>query len=314
VSSRERAAPAQDPAAGLDDSESAGSEPCVWLVLLVSADDELAVCDGLALVDADLLGDADLLAAALDVDELTAGPACCAGEFVQLPVGVGAACLVSVTGAVDVCVTVLVPVTVGLTVPVAVPLGLAVPVVLLLTAGVLWTAGGVELLDWTAGLGFFTFCETAACELAVDDGHVVPAAEPVPPEDAVVSCVPPPSTPLPELPEAEPGVELDGLEPNPTDCPIPWRIDGTVASTIPTANSAKPTAKAGRRMASRQSRGRGACRGRSGLARWVPGAVCPWRSACQPRTRAAYQRRARSARMLKTADTPPASQNLRAVA
>ena len=146
MSSRERAAPAQDPAAGLDDSESAGSEPCVWLVLLVSADDELAVCDGLALVDADLLGDADVLAAALDLDELTAGPACCAGEVVQLPVGVGVACLVTVTRGVTVGVGVGVTVAVGLTVTVAVPLGLAVPVVVL-TAGVLLTAGGVELLD-----------------------------------------------------------------------------------------------------------------------------------------------------------------------
>ena len=188
----------------------------------MSADDELAVCDGLALVDADLLGDADLLAAALDVDELTAGPACCAGELVQLPVGVGAACLVSVTGGVDVCVTVfvtvLVPVTVGLTVTVAVPLVLAVPVVLLLTAGVLWTAGGVELLDWTAGLDFFTFCEAAACELAVDDGHVVPGAGPVSPEDAVPGCVPPPSTPAPELPGPVLGVEL--CVPNPMEVAI----------------------------------------------------------------------------------------------
>ncbi len=49
-------------------------------------------------------------------------------------------------------------------------------------------------------------------------------------------------------------------------CTIPWRVTGTTDRITPTANTAAPTAKAGRSMASRQSLGRrgsrrcGACR------------------------------------------------------
>ena len=91
-------------------------------------------------------------------------------------------------------VTVFVTVAVGPAVTVTVVLGLAVPVVLLLADAVLWTAGGVELLD------FFTFGEAGACELAVDDEHVAAAAGPVVWPDAVPAGEPVPS-PWPPLPE-----------------------------------------------------------------------------------------------------------------
>ena len=39
-------------------------------------------------------------------------------------------------------------------------------------------------------------------------------------------------------------------------CTIAWRAGGTTDRTTPTANTAAPTAKAGRSIASRQSRGR----------------------------------------------------------
>jgi len=75
---------------------------------------------------------------------------------------------------------------------------------------------------------------------------------------------------------------------SPTDCPISVRIVGTVASTTPTANSAKPTAKAGRSIASRQSRGcRGAGRACPGFAFGTLGAAGWPRSTCQRRIRAA---------------------------
>jgi len=103
---------------------------------------------------------------------------------------------------------------------------------------------------------------------------------------------------------------------SPTDCPISVRIVGTVASTTPTANSAKPTAKAGRSIASRQSRGcRGAGRACPGVALWAVGAGCPPRIARHRRTRAARQRPTGAARTPRPADTfMAASRNVLAVA
>jgi hypothetical protein len=69
-----------------------------------------------------------------------------------------------------------------------------------------------------------------------------------------------------------PGVPLEEVlpviadQPDSVTCRIPWRAGGTTDRTTPTANTAAPTAKAGRSMASRQSLGRfgsrrcGACR------------------------------------------------------
>jgi hypothetical protein len=228
---------------------------------------------------------------------------------VQLPAGAALPVLVTVTCGIGVGVAVLVTVTVtlGLTVTVTVWLGLAVPVVLLLTGGVLWTAGGVELFD------FVTFCEAGACELVLDDEHVATAAGLLAPLDTWLADTPL-ADPGPEpLVPAEPDVELCEVKPS-TELTIPWRIDGTAASITPTANTAKPTAKAGRSMASRQSRGRWACRGLAGLDRWAPGAVCPWRSAYQPRASAAFQRRIMSASTLTAAARPRVSRNLPALA
>jgi hypothetical protein len=59
-----------------------------------------------------------------------------------------------------------------------------------------------------------------------------------------------------------PGVPLEEVlpvmadQPDSVTCRIPWRAGGTTDRTTPTANTAAPTAKAGRSMASRQSLGR----------------------------------------------------------
>jgi hypothetical protein len=184
--------------------------------------------------------------------------------------------------------------TVGLALPLAVPLELALalllvlPVLVLAEAVVLWEVAAVAELA----------CATDLDELDADGEHDATAAGLLAPPDTWLADASL-TDPGPELLVlVDPDVELCEVKPS-TELTIPWRIDGTAASNTPTANTAKPTAKAGRSMASRQSRGRCACRGRSGLARWAPGAVCPWRSACQPRARAAYQRRTRSATKLR---------------
>jgi len=105
---------------------------------------------------------------------------------------------VTVTGGVDFEVDVAVTVvklTVGLAVTVTVLSGPAVPVVLSLADAVLLAAGGVELLD------IFAFSEEGACELAVDDEHVVAGAGAVLWPDAVPASEPVPATwpPPPEL-------------------------------------------------------------------------------------------------------------------
>jgi hypothetical protein len=221
-----------------------------------------------------------------------------------LALGVG----VEVVGLGVVSVALALEVALPVAVAVVVPVGVPVAVAVLLVLPVL--AGAVALLLAEA------VPELAAApvldELAADDEHVAPAA----------GWLVPPGTSPADAPLADPGPALlvlagpdcEAVEMSPIDWPICVRIVGTAASTMPTANSAKPTAKAGRRMASRQSRGRCACRGRSGLARWVPGAVCPWRSTCQPRARAAFQRHIRSASMLTAAAKPRVSRNLPALA
>jgi len=176
--------PAQGPAGDSADD----TEPAVRLALLVPADDVLAVCDGFPLVDAGWLDDDDAFVA-FGFDEV-AGAAVGRGAVLpQLPVGVAVAVTVTVTRGAGVRVCVFVTVTVGLAVTVTVLLGLAVPVALLLTDAVLWTAGGVELLD------FFTVGEADARELAVADGHVVTGAGPVVWPDAVPASEPAPASP-----------------------------------------------------------------------------------------------------------------------
>jgi hypothetical protein len=130
------------------------TEPWVCAAPVPLAGDVVVVCDGLALVETDLLGVADLLGLVVGLDELLSVWARGVGEPVQPPVEAAVTVSVTVTcglgvDGVGVGVTVGVTVTLGLavTVTVTVTLGLAVPVVLSLTGGVVWTAGGVELLD-----------------------------------------------------------------------------------------------------------------------------------------------------------------------
>jgi hypothetical protein len=185
--------------------------------------------------------------------------------------------------------------TVELALSLVVPLALALPVlaeavVLLVTVEVAEVAGAA--LD----------------ELTVADEQEEGVVVTVCPPEVTTITAPPLSALAPPAVLVGPAGVL-GEPASPTDWNIGWRIDGTAASITPTANTAKPTAKAGRSMASRQSRGRGACRGLAGLARWAPGAVCPWRSTCQPRARAAFQRHSRSASTLTAAAMLRVSRN-----
>jgi hypothetical protein len=182
--------------------------------------------------------------------------------------------------AAGVAVLVTVMVTVALAVTVIVSVGLAVPVALSLADAVLCTAGGVELLD------FVTFCAAGACELAVDDRHGVAGGGTMPLADSLTCDAPAPFTEPP--PAGCDGPDGTAGEPNPTEVASSERIVGTVASTTPTANTAKPTAKAGRSIASRQSRGRcGAGRACPGFALRAVGAAGRPRSTRQRRIRAA---------------------------
>lgn len=224
-------------------------------------------------------------ALALDV-AVALGLALCVGEDVGLGLTLG--------------LDVVLPVPLGVALPVAVVVLLALAVPVLAEDAVLLVAAAVAELACAA------FDELA---LAGAHGEGVVAA--ACPPDVPPSAVPPPNPVPPPLVLVEPDAEL--CEPaSPTAWPMPWRMGGTAASITPTANTAKPTARAGRSMASRQSRGRCACRGRSGLAWRAPGAVGPWRSAYQPRPRAAFQRHTRSASTLTAAATPRASRNLAA--
>ena len=64
-------------------------------------------------------------------------------------------------------------------------------------------------------------------------------------------------------------------------CIIAWRAGGTADRTTPMANTARPTANAGRSIASRQSLGRCRSRGRGACRAW-PGRRRPTRLAAKP--------------------------------
>jgi hypothetical protein len=90
---------------------------------------------------------------------------------------------------------------------------------------------------------------------------------------------------------------------------IPCRAGGTAARTTPTANTATPTAKAGRSIASRQSLGRRGSLARCGAGLEPPRPGAPPRERSPPagtmrRTRSA-SRRARSPRRWNRAVTTP---------
>jgi hypothetical protein len=175
------------------------------------------------------------------------------------------------------------PVALGLALVLAVELPLALP----LPLGVPWLV--VAVVPWlVARAAVLACCAAAFDEPGGDVEHDGLAARLTRPGGAALRGAPVPN-PLPAPAElVGPGAELCELKPRSTDWTIPWRIGGTVASTTPTANSAKPTAKAGRSIASRQSRGRcGAGRTCPGFAGRPAGTAGRPRSACQRRTRAA---------------------------
>jgi hypothetical protein len=250
------------------------------------------------LVDAGGAGDDELLdddgasvTWVVGFDEVAGAEVGAGAVLLQLAVGVAVVCVLAVGLALGlelcagggVAVSVTVTVTGG-AVTVVAPLGVAVPPVVSVAGAVLRVAGGVELL------GFVTFCEAGAGVPAAagDDVHVGTAA----------GCEAPPGTRPADAPLTDPGPEPlaldepDGgfceVKPCSTEWNMPARIGGTAASTTPTANTAKPTAKAGRSIASRQSRGRcGAGRACPGFALRAVGAAGRPRSACQRRIRAA---------------------------
>ena len=108
--------------------------------------------------------------------------------------------------------------------------------------------------------------------------------------DAFVPCVPLPSR-AGGLAGEDDVPEMAELRSEPK-CPIPLRVVGTTARTIPTTNTAMPAAKAGLSMASRQSRGR-----------LVPS--CPAGRPCAPVPLAGHSRRNRSATEPADRDAKP---------
>jgi hypothetical protein len=108
------------------------------------------------------------------------------------------------------------------------------------------------------------FCADGDAQALREGGRITPRLLDGPPacEDAGEIVLPWPSA-------VGGALELVMLKAEPMALPTlinPWRVTGTTDRTTPTANTATPTAKAGRSMASRQSLGRrgsprcGACR------------------------------------------------------
>jgi hypothetical protein len=127
--------------------------------------------------------------------------------------------------------------------------GLLLPLAVLVGVAVL----GAALLDRTAVL-LFVAAFDGVDEADGDGEHDEIAPGDLPPADWLAGNAPP-------LPSAAPppvlvGVDAGVDELRPAVWRNWWRSGGTVASTMPTANTAKPTARAGRSIASRQSRGR----------------------------------------------------------
>ena len=290
------------------------------------------LADAGLLANADLLAGADPLAGEVRRGDAVALPLAPSwDEAVDAPAGAGVwlwqvldgvaaafAFVVAVEAGVALCVGLCEDVTLALALELALAvelllalaLGLALPLVVDVTALVDPTVLG--LLGGVVGLAFRA---AAVGVLGVEDGHGGLAAGWVAPGEAPLNWVAPPCTaPPPGLAELAAGICWP--KPCSTWRTSPWRSGGTAASTTPTANTAKPTAKAGRSIASRQSRGRcGAGRACPGVALWAVGAGCPPRIARQRRTRAARQRPTGAARTPRPADTSmAASRNVLAVA
>ena len=166
-------------------------------------------------------------------------------------------------------------------------LGLALLLALTVLVGLAELLAG--LLDWSEELVFAADFDELG-EAAGDDEHDAIAPGVLPPADAapgtaLFAC----AWPTPVLVGV--GVVLCELL-RPVVTKNWWRSGGTAASTTPMANTARPTASAGRSIASRQSPDRcGACRV------WDGPEPCPLRSDGAVRlVHSSCQRRSRPAR------------------
>lgn len=235
-----------------------------------------------ALADAEWLGDAEWPGDDDPVD-LTVGLAELLGVVLgvvlrQPPDGV----TVTVCSAAGLCVGlgfgvvvvgfgvgVVLPLPLGLGEVLALALGLALLLALTVLVGLAVLRAG--LLEWSAVLVFAAAFDELG-EATGDDEQVEAAVAVLSPSDGVTWVAPFPSAWPPPVP-GELGAELDELKPDSTEWKIWLRSGGTAASTTPTANTARPTASAGRSIASRQSPGRcGACRA------WDGPEPCPLRA------------------------------------
>jgi hypothetical protein len=232
------------------------------------------LADGEPLADADWLG-----------DDLRVGVVFGLAELEGVVEGVGVVLGQSEAVAVTLCsaeglgfLEVLVGFGVGvgllLTLELALGLGLGLTLALGLLLALVVLVGLAELLagllDWSAVLVFAAAFDELG-EAAGDDEQVEAPLAVAPSElgtwDALLSSGWPP----PALADGD--AELCDPKPDSTVFKNWLRSGGTAASTTPTANTAKPTASAGRSIASRQSPDRcGACRA------WDGPEPCPLRS------------------------------------
>jgi hypothetical protein len=161
-------------------------------------------------------------------------------------------------------------------------LGLALLLALAVLVGLAELLAG--LLDWSEELVFAADFDELG-EAAGDDEHEATAPGVLPPADGAPGTAPfACAWPTPVLV----GVGVVLCELSPAVCKIWLRSGGTAASTTPIANTARPTASAGRSIASRQSPDRcGACRAWDGpepCPLWSDGAVRLVHSSCQRRS------------------------------
>jgi hypothetical protein len=142
------------------------------------------------------------------------------------------------------------------------------------------------LPDRTAGLVFAAAFD-GLDEAAGDDEHVEAAVADSAPDELTCDAPFPYGRPPPAPADVDAGL-CELLKPDSTVWKIWLRSGGTAASTTPTANTARPTASAGRSIASRQSPDRcGACRAWDGpepCPLWSDGAVRLVHSSCQRRS------------------------------
>jgi hypothetical protein len=164
-------------------------------------------------------------------------------------------------------VGVVLPPSLGLGEALELSLALELLLALVVLGGLVALLAG--LLDWLAVLVLVAAFD-GLDEAVGDDEHGAKAvAEPLPSAGALGAVALPSSPPGPALADGDAWL----CELSPAVTRIWWRSGGTAASTTPTANTAMPTASAGRSIASRQSPDHcGACRA------WDGPEPCPLRS------------------------------------